>query len=62
VHEVLSKPLSAKAISQRIRSVILQPRPFVNEGSYFGPEPREVISNHSTASAALRAKERAQKR
>ena len=59
VHEVLSKPLSAKAISQRIRAVILQPRPFINEGGYFGPEPREIISNRTSASAALRAKERA---
>lgn len=60
VNEVLSKPFSAKSVSQRIRSVILHPRPFVNEGGYFGPEPREIISNRSTASAALLAKEQAQ--
>lgn len=60
VNEILGKPLSAKAVSQRIRAVILQPRPFVNESGYFGPEPREVISTRSTASAALRAKQEAQ--
>ncbi|MEM8796255.1 MAG: response regulator [Pseudomonadota bacterium] len=59
VHEVLCKPLSAKAVYQRIRSVILQPRPFVNESGYFGPEPREMISNRTTATAALAAKAKA---
>ncbi|MEO1066548.1 MAG: response regulator [Pseudomonadota bacterium] len=58
-HEVLCKPLSAKAVYQRIRAVILHPRPFVNEGGYFGPEPRAIISNRSTASLALKAKEQA---
>lgn len=60
VNEVLCKPLSAKAVYQRIRSVILQPRQFINEGGYFGPEPREVISNRTTATAALAAKAKAQ--
>lgn len=58
VHEVLAKPLSAKAVYQRIRSVVLQPRPFVNENGYFGPRPREVI-NRSSASMAIEAKEKA---
>lgn len=61
VNEVLRKPLSAKAVAQRIRAVVLHPRPFVNEGGYFGPEPREVIAKNSTATAALRAKQAAMK-
>ncbi|MTI18844.1 response regulator [Rhodobacteraceae bacterium RKSG542] len=42
VHELLCKPISAKALHQRIMSVILQPRDFVKSAGYFGPAPREV--------------------
>ena len=42
VHELLSKPISAKALYQRVSSVILQPRDFIKTGSYFGPAPREI--------------------
>nr|WP_280633842.1 response regulator [Stappia taiwanensis] len=42
VHELLSKPISAKALYQRVSSVIMQPRDFVKTPSYFGPAPREI--------------------
>ncbi|WP_082735846.1 response regulator [Polycladidibacter stylochi] len=43
VHELLSKPISAKALHQRITSVILQPRDFVKSAGYFGPAPRAML-------------------
>jgi len=40
VHEFLAKPLSAKGLYSRIRSIIERPRPFVRAGQYFGPDRR----------------------
>ena len=42
IHELLCKPISAKALYQRIASVILHPREFVKTASYFGPAPRAI--------------------
>jgi two-component system, chemotaxis family, chemotaxis protein CheY len=42
IHELLCKPISAKALYQRIQSVILQPREFVKSSTYFGPAPRAI--------------------
>ncbi len=42
VHELLSKPISAKALYQRVSNVIMHPRDFVKTPSYFGPAPREI--------------------
>ncbi|MEP3280257.1 MAG: response regulator [Stappiaceae bacterium] len=44
IHEMLSKPISAKALFQRVNSVILHPREFVKTPNYFGPAPREIRS------------------
>lgn len=40
VHEFLAKPISAKKLYSRIRSIIENPRPFVRAGLYFGPDRR----------------------
>ena len=40
VHEFLAKPVSAKGLFLRIRSIIDKPRPFVRTPSYFGPDRR----------------------
>jgi len=45
VNEFLSKPVSAKLLQQRIMSVRANPRPMVQIGDYYGPEPRKVKSN-----------------
>lgn len=37
VTEFLVKPITAKAILDRINAVIFKPRPFVKTNSYFGP-------------------------
>jgi len=40
VHEFLAKPISAKGLYSRIRSILERPRPFVRAGLYFGPDRR----------------------
>ena len=40
--EYLIKPVSAKAIYDRLVSITLQPRPTVHFGDYYGPEPRKL--------------------
>lgn len=44
VHEYLTKPVSAKALFDRLVSVTLQPRRVVQLGDYYGPEPRKLAS------------------
>ena len=44
VHEYLIKPVSAKALYDRLVSIMMQPRPLVQLGDYYGPEPRKLIS------------------
>lgn len=43
VHEVLAKPISAKALAERIVAIIRNPRPFVRRGDYFGPVQRRDL-------------------
>ncbi|MCR4377432.1 MAG: response regulator [Rhodospirillales bacterium] len=40
VTEYLAKPVSAKSVLSRIRTVVEQPRPFINAPNYFGPDRR----------------------
>ncbi len=42
VHEYLLKPVSGQALMTRIVSVLAKPRPFVQIGDYYGPEPRKL--------------------
>jgi two-component system, chemotaxis family, chemotaxis protein CheY len=44
VNEYLTKPVSAKAIYDRLLSIMAQPRPSVQLGDYYGPEPRKLLS------------------
>ena len=41
VNEYLIKPVSAKALYDRLVSITAQPRPMVQLGDYYGPEPRK---------------------
>src|SRR6202049_3612669 len=43
VNEYLIKPVSAKAIYDRLVSIMTQPRPVVQLGDYYGPEPRKLL-------------------
>ena len=42
VNEFVVKPITAKAILDRIQAVIFRPRPFVKTDGYFGPDRRRV--------------------
>jgi DNA-binding response OmpR family regulator len=44
VHEYLVKPVSAKALYDRLVSILMQPRPVVQLGDYYGPEPRKLVT------------------
>lgn len=45
VHEFLIKPVSAKALSDRIVSILANPRSFVQTGDYYGPKPRKPFTD-----------------
>ena len=41
VNEYLRKPISAKALFDRFVAILARPRPMVQLGNYYGPEPRK---------------------
>ncbi|HEY7459759.1 MAG TPA: response regulator [Xanthobacteraceae bacterium] len=48
VTEFLAKPIAAKSLYERVLSVVLNPRPFLQTKTYFGPDRRRnVISNYA---------------
>jgi two-component system chemotaxis response regulator CheY len=49
VNEYLTKPVSAKAIYDRLVSIMTQPRPVVQMGDYYGPEPRNLLNEPDDA-------------
>src|SRR6516225_2317037 len=44
VTEFLAKPISAKALYQRILNVVANPRPFIKTRTYFGPDRRRNVN------------------
>ena len=44
VNEFLLKPVSAKALHDRIAAVLTKPRPVVQTGNYYGPAPRKLAA------------------
>ncbi len=43
VNEYLVKPVSAQALFDRLVSILAKPRPVVQVGDYYGPEPRNLL-------------------
>ena len=43
VNEFLLKPVSSKALQDRMVAVLTNPRPFVRSGDYYGPAPRKLL-------------------
>ena len=43
INEFLKKPVSGKALLDRMVSILAHPRPMVRLGDYYGPEPRRHI-------------------
>ena len=48
VNEFLTKPVSAKSLYDRLVAITLQPRPSVQMGDYYGPEPRKHVLDAET--------------
>jgi two-component system, chemotaxis family, chemotaxis protein CheY len=48
VSEFLAKPISSKALYDRILNVVAYPRPFVKTKSYFGPDRRRGMQQNYT--------------
>ena len=46
VTEFLAKPISAKALYERILNVVVNPRPFIQSKRYFGPDRRRGVNSH----------------
>src|SRR3974390_2402691 len=44
VNEYLVKPVSAKSLYDRLATIVMRPRANVQVGEYYGPEPRQVLS------------------
>ncbi len=44
VTEFLTKPIAAKALYERVLSVVLAPRPFIKTATYFGPDRRRNVN------------------
>ena len=57
VNEFLLKPVSSKALQDRLVAVLAKPRPVVKSGAYYGPAPRKMMTavkvDHDEAIANL---------
>ena len=52
-HEYLLKPVSTRALLERIITIITVPRPFITLDGYYGPAPRKMFSNTRPADKAV---------
>jgi two-component system, chemotaxis family, chemotaxis protein CheY len=57
VNEFLCKPVSAQSLLDRMISILAKPRPFVQLGDYYGPEPRKFVLNAETEPSVAPAPE-----
>ncbi len=53
VNEFLLKPVSSKALQDRLVSVLAKPRPIVQKDGYYGPMPRKMANVHTDGDAAV---------
>jgi len=44
INEFLVKPISPKALQDRLLSILMKPRPMVQIGKYYVPQPRRVVT------------------
>ena len=51
VNEFLCKPVSAKALTDRLISILAKPRASVRLGDYYGPEPRKLVIDEAPSPA-----------
>jgi DNA-binding response OmpR family regulator len=45
VNEYLRKPVSAQTLLDRLIAILIQQRPIVQVGDYYGPQPRKIFSD-----------------
>jgi DNA-binding response OmpR family regulator len=48
VNEYLRKPVSAQALLDRLTAIVAKPRPVVQLGDYYGPQPRNLVGDPLT--------------
>jgi CheY-like chemotaxis protein len=53
INEFLLKPVSSKALQDRLISVLAKPRQVVQDGDYYGPTPRKISAIHADGDAAV---------
>ena len=53
VNEFLLKPVSSKALGDRLVSVLVNPRPSIRRGNYYGPMPRKLAAVKAEADRAF---------
>jgi CheY-like chemotaxis protein len=53
VNEFLLKPVSSKALGDRLVAVIANPRPTIARGGYYGPAPRSIAAVKAEADWAV---------
>ena len=54
VNEFLLKPVSTKALQDRLVAVLTNPRPMVRSGDYYGPAPRKLMPGiHADSDEAI---------
>jgi DNA-binding response OmpR family regulator len=53
VNEFLLKPVSSKALHDRLAAVLANPRPVVRRGDYYGPLPRRISTVRAEAEDAV---------
>jgi YesN/AraC family two-component response regulator len=53
VNEFLLKPVSSLALQARLVAIIASPRRMVQNGAYYGPEPRKISSYKPECDPAL---------
>jgi two-component system chemotaxis response regulator CheY len=46
ITEFMAKPISAKALYQRVLNIIVNPRPFIKTKTYFGPDRRRNVASN----------------
>jgi two-component system chemotaxis response regulator CheY len=51
VNEFLLKPVSSKALQDRLVAVLTNPRPLVKSGDYYGPAPRKLATAVNTVNS-----------
>jgi two-component system chemotaxis response regulator CheY len=53
VHEFLVKPTSPKALRERLLSILMKPRPMVQIGDFYVPEPRAMVGLYESAKSLV---------